>query len=209
MTSSIHQLSRRNFQLQNRQHTGSTPRWRLSRQISTRKWRYFLQLGPDCHMPSPAPVEGSCGPCSKRSACKFLLPCPSRRQLRGSCVGQRAGDIRHCAVPGAVLHKQSSTSGSYQHNPNIVRESVGQAVYRHFHTSGGGPRGQVNGNIRGIWRSYTEVRNRDGRCIRECSSPRAGRSRAGARSKRTALPIDGGRRADRPQCGYRGYDKEE
>jgi hypothetical protein len=52
-------------------------------------------------------------------------PGASRRQLRGSCVAERVGDIRHCPVAGAVLYKQSSASGSYQHNPNIVRERMG------------------------------------------------------------------------------------
>jgi len=51
-------------------------------------------------------------------------PGPSRRQLRGSCVVERIGEIRRCPITGAVLYKQSSAFGCYQHNPNIVRESV-------------------------------------------------------------------------------------
>jgi len=123
-TSSIHQRSCRNCQLQNPQHTDSTRRWRLSRQISTRKWRCFLRLAPDCRTPYPVPAEGSCGRCSKRSACRFQVPRPQSQALRGSPIAERIGEIHHCPTTSAVLYEQSSASRPYHHNANIIRESM-------------------------------------------------------------------------------------
>src|SRR4029077_16355890 len=51
-------------------------------------------------------------------------PDPSRRQLRGSPIAERIGEIHHCPTTSAVLYEQSSASRPYHHNANIIRESM-------------------------------------------------------------------------------------